>query len=225
MSFNAELKLRTSHPFSSGRCCTEAFYSGMDAKTLNALCENDAGEYFRAVFYRCGYLAEPSKSSELVFRPKEDETAYLFGLFISNGFEIKKSTRKGKEILYSKNSEFIEDFLTFIGEAQLSLRYMEEKVITSMRISANRISNADTANLKRAVKAASEQCKAIKHLIDTNKLNLLSDELRECAMLRYENPDMTLEELRTLLDKSISKSGLNHRLRRIMDFAEENKTQ
>ena len=92
--------------------------------------------------------------------------------------------------------------------------------MSDVRNAANRICNAETANLDRTARAAAEQCEAIKIIQKHGAMHNLSPELRECAELRLANPDMSLTQLREQLHEPVSKSGLNHRFKKLIEIAE-----
>ena len=99
---------------------------------------------------------------------------------------------------------------------------MNSRIVKDAKNDANRKRNCDTANLGRTVSAADAQVKAVQSLIDSGRISLLPDELCETAYLRLENPELSIKDFGLLFDPPISKSGINHRLKKIMDFAEKN---
>jgi DNA-binding protein WhiA len=105
------------------------------------------------------------------------------------------------------------------------LKILSEKVLSDVRNNANRLCNAETANLDRTARAAAEQCEAIKTIVDLGAMHNLPPELRECAELRLANPDMSLAQLRELFREPVSKSGINHRFKKLIQIAETLKTQ
>jgi len=90
-----------------------------------------------------------------------------------------------------------------------------------VRNNVNRLVNCETANLNKTVNSAVKQIEDIKYIKQKRKFNELSEPLQEIAELRLQNPDMTLIELGKLLKEPIGKSGVNHRLKAISEFAEE----
>ena len=133
--------------------------------------------------------------------------------------------RKGSELLYLKESEQIEDFLTLIGAPVSSMRLMEVKVMKTVRNHVNRTTNCETANLNKTVSAAASQVQDIRFIRDTVGLSYLGPELQEVAELRLKNEEMSLRELAANLSQPISRSGVNHRLRRISEIAEKLREQ
>ena len=133
----------------------------------------------------------------------------------------KRTVRRNDYLLYYKESEHIEDLLTYIGAPKSSLELMEVKIVKEVRNKVNRATNCETANIGKTVAAAMGQVRAIQRIEATCGLGALDEELRELARLRLENPELSLRELGAALSSPISRSGVNHRLRRILEFAEE----
>ena len=102
-----------------------------------------------------------------------------------------------------------------------AMEIMNAKLEKDLRGSVNRRVNCDAANLDKAVEAAMAQMEAIRRLEESGKLALLPDKLRETARLRAENPELTLAQLAALCDPPVTKSCLNHRLRKLMELAKE----
>ena len=111
--------------------------------------------------------------------------------------------------------------LSLCGGVKAALGVFSEKVMSDVRNHANRMTNAETANLDRTARAAAEQVEAIRKLESYGVLANLPQEMRECAEARKANPEMSLAELCAYMRGSISKSGLNYRLRRLIEIAEE----
>ena len=127
--------------------------------------------------------------------------------------------RKNSYIVYIKESAAIEDFLTLTGAVNSAMNLMQIKMYKETYNNLNRVSNCETANLDKTYSAATKQIAAIALISDKVGLDELPADLREAAVLRLENPEMSLREMGERL--SISRSGVNHRLRRILEFAEQ----
>ena len=129
--------------------------------------------------------------------------------------------RKKSYVLYVKEGAQIVDMLA-IMEANVALMDLENiRILKEMRNSVNRKVNCETANLNKTIEAAVKQIKDIELIRDTVGLDSLSDSLMQVALLRLENPDMSLQGLGELLDPPVGKSGVNHRLRKIGEKADE----
>ena len=137
------------------------------------------------------------------------------------GFAPKCVTRAGSHVLYFKQSDQIEDFLTTLGAPVCAMGIMEAKVEKDLRNGVNRRVNCDSANLDKAVDAALEQVEAIGRYARTRGLDALPDKLRATAELRLSHPELTLSQLAALSDPPVTKSCLNHRLRKLMELAGE----
>ena len=124
-------------------------------------------------------------------------------------------------MLYIKDGEGISNFLALIGANKAVLAYEDIRIIRDIKNNINRKVNCETANLNKTVSASVVQVDDIKLIMKLKKFEEMPDYLKEIAHVRLENPDASLKELGELLENRISKSGVNHRLKKIHDFAEE----
>ena len=178
--------------------------------------------FIRGAFLACGSINDPQKSYHLEFAVKDPVLSFAYAAFLELcGHKPHTSSRTSVTALYYNDSTSIEELLGTIGASQTSLEIMEEKVLKDIRNKLNRQTNFDTANITKTVNAAVEQNDAISFLEDNNLLGLLPKELYEVAVLRRDHPDASLNELSRLCGESISRSGINHRLKKIISFAEE----
>ena len=143
----------------------------------------------------------------------------FFELLCEMGLNPKITTRGKTSIIYFKESENIEDLLTTIQATNHTLELAGIKVYKDMRNRYNRISNCEMANISKTVNAAVTQNNAIAKLKAAGAFNKLSDELQFAANLRQNNPEATLKELVEIAGGNITKSGLNHRLNRLVTLA------
>ena len=137
------------------------------------------------------------------------------------GIKIKTLTSQNKYILYLKEGEEISNFLALIGANKAVMNFEDIRIKKEMRGNVNRLVNCETANLNKTINASIEQIEAIRKLQENGKFNKLDDNLKEIANLRIENPDMSLIELGKLLKNPVGKSGVNYRLKKIMEIANE----
>lgn len=131
----------------------------------------------------------------------------------------KKMTTKNKYSIYIKEGEEISKFLALIGANKAVMRFEEIRVQKEMKGKVNRLVNCETANLNKTLNASIEQIAAIKKLQKTGEFNKLNNNLKEIAKLRLENPDMSLTDLGKILKEPIGKSGVNYRLKKIIELA------
>ena len=123
--------------------------------------------------------------------------------------------------IYIKEGEEISKFLALIGAGKAVMQFEDIRIQKEMRGKVNRLVNCETANLNKTINASIQQIAAIKKLQKTGKFQKLEENLKEVARLRLENPDMPLIELGKLLKEPIGKSGVNYRLKKIMEIADE----
>ena len=189
-----------------------------------ALLEEDACRtaFLRGAFLAGGSVSAPAKSYHLELCTSHYSVSReLPALLREVGFEPKQTTRKSNYVTYMKSSETIADFLTALGAPLASMELMNAKLEKHLRGSVNRRVNCDSANLDKAVDAALEQVEAIQRYARTRGLDSLPDKLRETAELRLAHPELTLSQLSVLFQPPITKSALNHRLRKLLDLAGE----
>lgn len=183
-------------------CCLAAFLSG--------------------AFLACGRVTDPNKEYHLEFVLAEERLAEpLSRLLEEAGIPVKQTRRKGSTILYLKESEQIEDLLTYMGAVKSSLALMDVKIIKTVRNKVNRVTNCETANIGKTVAASSVQVADIEWIAAHRGLSYLPEELREVAALRLANPELSLSELCEISGLPLSRSGMNHRLKKISAIAEE----
>ena len=178
--------------------------------------------YLRGVFMGSGTISDPEKSYHLELVCNNEALANdLKKLVNSFGLNSKVVKRKNNYVVYMKEAEQIVDFLNIIGAYGPLLDIENVRVVKTMRNKANRIVNCESANVDKAIDAAARQIGNIKFIEETVGLSVLSEKLRKVAALRLENRELTLTELAELTDPPVSKSGINHRLSKINEFAEK----
>ena len=180
--------------------------------------------YLRGAFMAGGSVNNPETSSYHmeIFSFYEDHNEALCDLMNQFDLSAKTHERKNGYITYLKEAEKITDFLIIIGAHQALLKFEDVRIMRDMRNSVNRLVNCDTANLNKTIGAAFRQVENIKFIDDTVGLESLPEKLQEVAKLRLEHQDVSLKELGELSTTGkISKSGINHRLKRIDEFAEK----
>lgn len=188
----------------------------------NLECEQCAAAYLRGVFLACGAVTNPETDYHLEFcLPYYNLSRDLVNVLSEWGLSGKYICRKGNHIVYFKESEQIEDCLTLMGATNACLALMNVKVIKDIRNQANRIANCENANIDKVVAAASEQRRAIETLKKSGAFSALSEDLRELAELRLKNPEASLRELGEMLTKPVSRSGVNHRLQRLIELSKK----
>lgn len=187
----------------------------------NLECDACAAAYIRGVFLSCGAMTTPQIGYHMEFSvPYYHLSRDWQALFSEWGLTAREIRRKGNYVLYLKESEQIEDCLTLMGAMTASLELMNIKMVKDIRNKANRLTNCESANIDKIVAAASRQVAAVKTISRTCGIDALPDDLQELARLRLDNPEYSLRELGEALTEPISRSGVNHRLNRIMEFAE-----
>jgi DNA-binding protein WhiA len=180
--------------------------------------------YLRGAFLAGGSVNNPETSSyhlEIASMYQEHNQS-LCELMNKFGLNSKTLERKKGFITYLKEAEKITEFLNVIGAHNALLRFEDIRIVRDMRNSVNRLVNCETANLNKTIGAALRQVENIRFIEQTVGLQILPGKLREIAELRVAHQDVTLKELGEMVSGGvISKSGINHRLRKIDEIAEK----
>ncbi|EKN71431.1 hypothetical protein BABA_02075 [Neobacillus bataviensis LMG 21833] len=180
--------------------------------------------YLRGAFLAGGSVNNPETSSyhleiSSLYKEHNDSLCELMNTF---GLNSKTLERKKGFITYLKEAEKITEFLNIVGAHNALLRFEDVRIVRDMRNSVNRLVNCETANLNKTIGASIRQVENIRYIDANVGLQILPDKLREIAELRVQYPDVTLKELGEMVSGgTISKSGINHRLRKIDEIAEK----
>ena len=174
----------------------------------------------RGIFLGSGSVNNPEKKYHLEIILSSKKNANIIkNLLLKMQIKFKELERKNGYSLYIKEGEEISKFLAFIGANSSVLKFEEIRVIRDMKNNVNRKVNCETANLNKTINAAVKQIDAIKKIKARGNFENLSENLREIANLRLENPDASLVELGQMLKNPIGKSGVNHRLNQLIELS------
>ena len=249
MSYSAELKKNLKEMSMKKKCCRRSFFYGENLYTHESKRDKDAdftrygytfGEavdsiknenfkcavckssFLRGIFCAIGTVSDPEKSFHLELKCSNEALWNALYLFLSeNCVEMKKRQKDSTFTLYLKKSDDIEDFMHFMGAGKEAFEVANEKIKRNILNQANRRSNFEFVNIRKTVNAAQDSLDAIKKLETHGKLGELPKNLGETARLRIDNPFASLEELAGLHSDRISKSGVNHRLKKLIEIAED----
>ena len=192
-----------------------------------ALLEEDhcRSAFLRGAFLSGGSVTDPRKRYHLEFSTVHLQVGRETEALLRDlGFEPKNVLRGGSTVTYFKHSANIEDLLTLLGAPSSAMEIMSAKVEKSMLNTVNRRVNCDAANLDKTVAASRSQVEALTILTESGILKTLSAELQEVAVARLLQPELTLSELAETFDPPLTKSCLNHRMRKLMQLAKEKTT-
>ena len=176
----------------------------------------------RGVFFASGTLNNPNNKYHLeIFLSTKENAKYVN--YITEQFHInsKMLDRKKNYSVYIKDGENISNFLALIGANKSVLNFEEMRVIRQMKNNINRVVNCETANLSKIINVAISQIEDIKYIMSKNKFEELPSNLKEMAKIRLENPDVSFVQMGKMLENPIGKSGVNHRLKKISEIADE----
>ncbi len=200
---------------------------GYDARQMPVLHVNfglleeecDRVAFLRGTFLAGGSVTDPEKRYHLELDTIHAQASReVSALLEEMGFSPRAVLRGGSSVTYFKQSEHIEDFLTTIGAPVAAMDIMTAKVDKEIKNRANRAMNCDMANVNKTLDAAESQRETIEKLRREGKLDTLPSQIKETALLRMANPELSLAQLAEKHDPPITKSCLNHRLRKIMEY-------
>ena len=210
---------------SERRKVLDAFYHMPKEPTLrinraNIENEEDVSYFLRGAYLVCGSLTDPHKEYHLEFGVSYMNLCKDLLALVGEVLEQPKSTiRRGSYIVYYKESENIEDMLTYIGATMSSLEMMNIKIEKDIKNRVNRRMNCDNANMDKTLNASLQQVEDINYIFENAGESYLPDELLQVAKIRIENPEMSLRELCESVEPPLSRSGINHRLKKIGEIA------
>lgn len=174
----------------------------------------------RGTFMGAGSINNPEREYHLEMEvTNEQNMNTVLDLLLEFGIKAKYMEAKNKYYIYLKEGEEISKFLALIGAAKAVMKFEDIRIQKEMRGKVNRLVNCETANLNKTINASIEQIAAIRKLQENGEFKKLDDNLKEIALLRLENPDMSLIELGKKLKVPIGKSGVNYRLKKIMEIS------
>ncbi len=179
--------------------------------------------FLRGVFLCCGSVTNPKSGYHLELSVSHKTLAENL-IHLINEIEVfsvkpRLALRKGAYIVYLKGNNDICDFLAYIGAGNSVMAVIEASAYKEIMNKLNRKQNSELANIKKKADASAKQILAIKKIIKLKGIDYLDSDLKALALLRLNNPDMSLKELGESLQPPISRSGVNHRLERIFKIA------
>ena len=203
MDPSSTVSLHINLPYLESDCCKNAF--------------------LRGAFLAGGSVTDPTKAYHLEITTCHQSVARECLALMEEvlSFYPKTATRGGGQVLYIKNSEQISDLLTYLGAPVAAMGIMEARLEKELNNKVNRRCNCDDANTSKVVEAAQEQLSAIRVLRDLGRFEALPGKLKQAAIAREENPEASLTELAELMEPAISKPAMNHRLKKLLEFAKE----
>ncbi len=177
--------------------------------------------FVRGAFLAGGSVSDPEREYRADFSFRQQETAEdVKKLLDARGIVLNPTVRAEKYLIYTKNSETLEDLLTFMGAGNETLNLIGVKVMKSVRNRLNRQNNFETSNILKTADTAYLQTRAIKKLQQAGRLATLPEELYEVATLRLEYPDASLAVLSRMSKAGLTRSGFNHRMKKLLELAE-----
>ena len=178
--------------------------------------------FLRGAFLAGGSVTDPNKRYHLELETSHAQASReLQALLTDMGRQPKQVARGGYQVTYFKISDQIEDLLTLMGAPLSAMALMNTRAEKELRNGVNRRVNCESANLDKAVDAAQEQLEAIRRLYELGRVEELSPQLKETVILRETYPELTLSQLAEEFDPPVTKSCLNHRLRKLVELSKK----
>ena len=178
--------------------------------------------FLRGAFLGSGSMITPDKAYHFEFVAGDDNLHKTLGrLLEKSGLPVQSYVRKGQHVVYLKSAQQITDLLALMGASSSVLEMENIRITKQMRAGANRASNCDEHNSEKMLNAADRQIEAIKLISIQRGLFTLPPALQQIARLRLEHTSLSLTELGQMMDPPVGKSGVNHRMRRLMEIAKE----
>ena len=217
-------RLKTQVSLNAGNCDIKEVFKRLRILNPMDLLRRDCCKrsYLRGAFLATGYIEDPKKSYHFEILTDEEEYAKLLTYLLSQ-FNIiaKRSLRKKYFVIYIKESEAVSDVLSVMGAHKSMMGLANTRIEKNVRNNTNRRLNCDIANVSRSVNAASKQIDDILYIRDKVGLDALPESLKEMALIRVEYPAESFADLGGRLNPPVGKSGVNHRLRKISEFADD----
>ena len=185
-------------------------------------CNACKGNYLAGLFASCGRVSDPAREWRLEFSCGEHRDR-LSSVLSRLGIQAKSADRRDERLLYLRSSSEILDFFAQVGDSDFYFGLMNGSIEREIRNGANRLANCEANNIAKAISASDEQVRAIRYLEEHNLMGGLDPALAESARLRLAHPDMTLSQLSAIA--AVSRTGLNHRLHRLCEFADAHREQ
>jgi hypothetical protein len=241
-AYGVDTEIRTYRQRAFGGATRFQLHVGDDARALQAL--NEAGilgerleplshpparvtaraccraAYLRGAFLAAGSVSGPRSPHVEIRTGDADGAHFLAGLAGRDGLALAVHERRGHALVYAKGSETIADVLAFAGAHEAALRFGERSVVSSTRGRANRLANADQANIRRTSRAAEAQLRAIERLRAEGRLEHLGGDLRDLADLRVRHPTLSLRELAVRARPPLTKAAVQRRLAKLQRLAD-----
>jgi hypothetical protein len=178
--------------------------------------------FLRGAFLGAGTVTNPEKGYHFEWKADDDHLPQMLEKLLDKcELPFHSYVRSGQQVVYLKGAQQIADVLALMGAGQSMLQMENIRIHKQLRAAAVRAANCDEHNGERMLDAAQKQAEAIRQISLKQGLFTLPPALQELARLRLENPDLSLKELGDMLDPPVGKSGVNHRMRRLMEVAEE----
>lgn len=178
--------------------------------------------FLRGAFLGAGTVTNPDRGYHFEWKSDDGQLPELLEKLLEKcDLPYHTYSRRGQQVVYLKGAQQISDILALMGAVQSVLNMENIRVRKQIHASLTRASNCDEHNVEKMLDAAQKQAEAIKRISLKQGLFTLPPALQELARLRIENTDLSLKDLGEMMNPPVGKSGVNHRMRRLMEIASE----
>lgn len=204
-----------------GKDLSEKLFDDEKDLSFIEVCQNCRRFFLRGVFLASGNITDPERDYRIEFVLSDKSLSDALVEFLKPITSAKLLKRGSLSVVYVKGRERVEAVCTVIGAESVTLDIIEKSIEKETMSSLNRSCNCENANIKKTVSASVEVRHAIKKLRDSGKFSSLPDELKKTAELREKYPEEPLASLALLYEGGISRSGLNHRMKKLIEISKE----
>ncbi len=178
--------------------------------------------FLRGAFLVCGSITDPEKDYHIEFNVAKAKLCDdLMQIITDMGLKAKKIIRNNNYVIYSKEAESIEDFIGNMGANNAFMHIMQTRAMKDIKNQINRRSNFESANMSRSIEAGLKQVAVIEEILESIKLDDMTDDLSALCSLRLENPDISLDELGKMMNPPLSRSAVSRRFKKLEQIAQE----
>ncbi len=178
--------------------------------------------FLRGAFLVCGSITDPEKDYHIEFNVAKAKLCDdLMQIITDMGLKAKKIIRNNSYVIYSKEAESIEDFIGNMGANNAFMHIMQTRAMKDIKNQINRRSNFESANMSRSIEAGLKQVAVIEEILESIKLDDMTDDLSSLCSLRLENPDISLDELGKMMNPPLSRSAVSRRFKKLEKIAQE----
>ena len=228
MSFSYDVKNEINEILPKKDCCFKVLQNFYNVDKLQKYIEGKCcvKTFLRQAFIDYGTVNDPQNSYHLELDVKDDKLASLISVFMNDfNLDSKILLRSGSFVVYIKEADAIGDYLRLVGAGNALMEYENVRILKEVRGNINRKINCESGNIQKKIDAAFRQLESIEYIKNTVGLDRLPQDLKEVALIRLSDHNIGFEEIGGLLKNKIGKSGVSHRMKKIINIARKLKKE